>query len=269
MRTWLDKLKNLGKYTFQVTINFLVENGSIFIVFIVIFILLSIISLNTTITSLATGVQQTPFLGTFSHLIISAFQEIPENNSTQYRIVMLETSSMLVKVLSGVLLILSIWVKFTRKYNERTQQKIITKIINNKNDELEIMNKYYKNADRIVAFSGDFSFINEHDELKRSVLDLASSGRITLISYKSEGSVKLALEKDSEFYHVLKNFINYNSNVKLKASLIKRSGNNVFLYSLEEIHPDNTSFIKKICILTSRGEAAHLIGCIESLTTKC
>ena len=51
-------------------------------------------------------------------------------------------------------------------------------------DDLRTMRRYYKNAEHITIFSGDFDFVLKDERLRTLLIDLAKSEKLLLVSYK-------------------------------------------------------------------------------------
>lgn len=170
-------------------------------------------------------------------------------------------------LLSLLLLIGSFWlsVRTLRRnpYRQIFRSRLIGK---NESDALEYMAKYYQKANRIIAFSGDYSFIFENTLLRETVHQLAKSGNIVLFSYKSEEQVNNAFSGHQELFADLLPFFRFNSEIKQKSSFIERNGPKIFLYRSDKIHEgDGHSVEKRICSIYSNNEGVMLMGIIEQL----
>lgn len=60
-------------------------------------------------------------------------------------------------------------------------------------DDLKVMLEYYKRAEEITVFAGDFNWINSNTDLKNVILSLARQNKIRLISNKDRDRVKMLL----------------------------------------------------------------------------
>ena len=97
-------------------------------------------------------------------------------------------------------------------------------------DDLNIMLKAYRSAERITVFSGDFSWLKESDELREKVCALAGQAKVDLISYKTPGDIQRALN-DPALFNRLKPAFLIVKGTPLKCSLVEYSGANAtFLY---------------------------------------
>lgn len=150
------------------------------------------------------------------------------------------------------------FIKYKRKLEKRS---IIRKrlVIQDGTDDLKIMHEYYKKADFVVVFSGDFSWLNQNQKLWESIRRLASARKISLVSYKDESHVE---DMAGDAYRELKPFFHFAPQKKLKCSLVKINQNLYFLYKVDEtIDGSNIN----ICVLTSRAEANYLLETLSNL----
>lgn len=154
-------------------------------------------------------------------------------------------------------------IKYFNNIQEAKKHSIIGKapVYEDGVDDLKVMLKYYKVANEVTVYSGDFSWVTKDEKLKIEVVRLASEQKISMISYKDESNVKAALN-DSILFESLKDCFIFNSSVNKKCSLVRINNKAVFLYKV------NNKVIggkNNVCILYGRGDGEYLVESISSL----
>lgn len=102
--------------------------------------------------------------------------------------------------------------------------------------DMREMAKYMKSADKVVIYSGDFSYIYKHAPLTKVMFDLAERGELTLLSYKSSASVLASSARSRGDYPCLISQLietkkmQFDLPGKPKFSLVYRRGEEVLLY---------------------------------------
>ncbi|WP_146107730.1 hypothetical protein [Porphyrobacter sp. HT-58-2] len=102
--------------------------------------------------------------------------------------------------------------------------------------DMREMAKYMKSADKVVIYSGDFSYIYQHPPLTKVMFDLAQRDELTLLSYKSREAVLASSARTrgqnpcliSQLIDAKK--MQFNLPGKPKFSLVYRRGEEVLLY---------------------------------------
>lgn len=143
-----------------------------------------------------------------------------------------------------------------------------SKVISEKNkDDLKTMAEFMKDADDVLIYSGDFSYIYDHTPLYNTLLDLAERENLRFISYKSSATVTaMSQQKRGQRKCLITELINRNNVVfdvsgKAKFSLIKRRGEEVLLYRHREENVDYVTVFK-----ATNGMAKQIVRNMEVLT---
>ena len=69
-------------------------------------------------------------------------------------------------------------------------------------DDLKVMLPYYKKAEKVTVFAGDFSWITQNEEMLEAILALVNKQAINFVSYKTEEIVSGAINNTSIFRQV-------------------------------------------------------------------
>ena len=134
--------------------------------------------------------------------------------------------------------------------------------------DLKLMEKHMKSAESVTIYSGDFSFLNEREELTDILQDHAVRGNLTLISYKTEKEVfDTSISNPGKGTKLIEtllsnNKIFFSSPGRAKYSLIKAMGHEVFLYRYQDDGED--PFIGVFKAVDARSK--RLLDTIEVLT---
>jgi hypothetical protein len=125
------------------------------------------------------------------------------------------------------------------------------------------MLEHYKLAEKVIVFSGDFSWIRSNEYLKEEMYRLAKLKKLSLISYKSEEIVKTAIEDEKVFdYFKSKARFHFNSNKKIKCSLVQIRGNLTFLYNSDQTPCGGKN---KVCVIYSNNSGRALLDILGPL----
>lgn len=136
----------------------------------------------------------------------------------------------------------------------------------NKTD-MKQMARFMRGADRVIIYSGDFSYIYDHKPLFETLMDLASRGNLTFISYKSQETVvgKSELNRGSNecLISVLikMNKIFFDLSCEAKYSLVYRRGEEVLLYRYRDKETDYVSIFR-----ATNGMTRQLVETINKLS---
>lgn len=128
-------------------------------------------------------------------------------------------------------------------------------------EDVDEMLRFYERAEWVVVFAGDFSWLNPASALLSSVQRLASAGKITLVSYKSEETVRQSIE--STVYAELAHCFRFEPDRKLKCSLVRVGHRNVLLYLVDAVADDID--YKQVCTVDGRDNARYLMETMENL----
>jgi hypothetical protein len=153
-----------------------------------------------------------------------------------------------------------------RRNLKRNQSLQSFSINNDDHEDLKIMLQYYKGADYVTVYSGDFSWLKDNVELQKVVLNLAASSKIKLCSSKSraivEGKIGPNILTELEKNHLITFEKDNKSNIR--CSLVEYSGEHIFLYKIKTAHPPN-GLKYTLCILSEKNDSKYLLKTIVSL----
>ena len=182
-----------------------------------------------------------------------------------------QAGSLFAPLQNAILVIVSTWfallpVLVLAKWRMRARRREVVRAMpvrDGNGDDLEIMRRYYKGAEEIIVFSGDFSWITESDPLQAEIRRLAKSEKIKLISYKTAAQVESAMGNPPLFGE-LKACFAFQSPARVKCSLVSYTGGRVFLYRLSQ--PGVEGGEPKVCVLR---EAENTRPLLEALRVLC
>lgn len=176
--------------------------------------------------------------------------------------------SILGMISSVVAVLVTLWfsvittIKYFRQKHELRKKSLIKKeyIHEDGKDDLEVMYNYYKKADEVIVFSGDFSWLDKHEKLKEIILLLVYERKITFVSYKSEEFVERSIS-NIKLYEEIKCRFKFDSDLKIKCSLVKANQGIVFLSKV-----DNTieGGDKNIFVISGRNDGRDLLNTISA-----
>jgi hypothetical protein len=135
-------------------------------------------------------------------------------------------------------------------------------------EDLEMLTAAYNGAERIVVFSGDFSFLRVSASLRRSFELLSRENKITLVSSKSEEEVAAQLrdlESTSALFDSLKaaNHILFDNGIDIKCSLIENRKRTQFLYKYPTGEIKGPEY--RMCTLRHTDESFYLLEALKVL----
>ena len=134
-------------------------------------------------------------------------------------------------------------------------------------DDIGLMHKYYKNADSVIVYSGDFSWLQSETPLKKIVEELANNQKIKLVSSKNKDIVKHNIGDNLFEQLTQSNLIKYIDDKEIKCSLIVKGGVSTLLYLTKDEYSD-VEDVMYMCIVTGRNESRFLLNAMELLMTK-
>lgn len=133
------------------------------------------------------------------------------------------------------------------------------------NEDIKIMEHYYKGASAVRVISGDFSWLND---MEPTILNLVNAHKIQFISYKGKPDVKTAID-DNDFFSKIADAFEFNANnKKVKCSYIQYSSDSdaVFLYRVSKkgSYPDPD--FAAVCIVERQLDTSYLLETLNKLT---
>jgi hypothetical protein len=142
---------------------------------------------------------------------------------------------------------------FTRP-TERDRSPLREQKTPTKKEEYAILEQYYRGAERIVVYAGDFSWLSEDSILRQHVGRLAPAGRIQLVSSKTQEQVKCAI--GVKLYGDLFRHFKFNFEKDIRCSLITYpGGGRAFLYRYN--NQEDGSFY--ICSVREFSSSSYLL----------
>jgi dephospho-CoA kinase len=133
--------------------------------------------------------------------------------------------------------------------------------IMNERRDFTIMVRYFEDAQDAHICSGDYSWIKDNNDIQGKILELAAKKSIVLESYKTEKEIRDKLGDD--LFEKLRMSLRFQNGRKIKCSLIRHSGSEVFLYRSTRVEDEKK--IDRICVLTDGGEGRSLIDTLSTL----
>lgn len=133
--------------------------------------------------------------------------------------------------------------------------------IMNERRDFTIMVRYFEDAQDAHICSGDYSWIKDNNDIQGKILELAAKKSIVLESYKTEKEIRDKLGDD--LFEKLRMSLRFQNGRKIKCSLIRHSGSEVFLYRSTRVEDEKQ--IDRICVLTDGGEGRSLIDTLSTL----
>jgi hypothetical protein len=149
----------------------------------------------------------------------------------------------------------------------RRGASLVTKEIILNGDDLKEMNKACRNAERIIVFSGDFSFLRDDQVLRQTFDRLNQSDKITLVSSRRQSQVQQELEQDESTKNLYRDLLRrgnilFDNPVAIKCSLYDDRGYYQFLYRSPTPAGGGHA---KICILQHTDESYYLLEALSYL----
>jgi GTPase SAR1 family protein len=155
-------------------------------------------------------------------------------------------------------------VKYRRDLKNRSPIRSF-RVIRTGVDDINIMSKYYQNADEVVVYAGDFSWIKSNESLKNIITELANQNKIRLISYKTRSVVENSINDPQLFSTLSKQFV-FESKKNIKCSYIKRQNTNFFLYRAEELSISSMEPNYKVFVLRETENVPYLLDILRELS---
>jgi hypothetical protein len=263
----LKKIRKCYRKASTNTKNF-ISSASEFIIFLsfilIILILLAVASITITYIRSSLSLQSVPLFYNISNFIFKlslgkALNELTNNQQQYFLLIFINVFVFFTSLFFAVTPIFS----YLKKKNDFKKTKSIRcEIIHTPGiDDLQIMGKYYKGADLITVFSGDFDWIGKNPDIYKEFVTLANKGDLCLVSNKEEEIVKEVLK--DEIYSSLKGCFIFNKESDIKCSYVKRSNNEYFLYK-QEYYVDGKEQ-QYVHILRTTDESRYLLSVLNML----
>lgn len=233
------------------------------------FLCIALFSISATIISEFTGNETSSFFSKTTAYVLSLLDiKIDESNRNSYMNTIgniNNTVSVVVTIVVGLLpFFIAGWAYIRNKeFKDKIARSMVVREHPAENPvvERELMEHYYKNAQSVTVYAGDFSWISESELLASVVRSLASRGMIDLISSDSLSEVKSGL--GDALFNTVKERIVYQNPEFLRCSLITYAGNSsTFLYRYW--NPVSEKYF--ICAVRHLPESAYLLDVIRGLS---
>jgi hypothetical protein len=168
----------------------------------------------------------------------------------------------------AVAVLVTLWYSVTTtaaffRYKKDLQRKALVReepVYQEGRDDLDAMEKYYRGAESVIVFSGDFSWLNSSHPLVAETDRLCQSRKIKFVSYKTEQDVRAGLGQRFSAYET--QFV-FDSGIKLKCSLVQKGQRKVLLYVADTTVDSDGA--KKVCVISGKDEAQYLLQTIDEL----
>ena len=134
--------------------------------------------------------------------------------------------------------------------------------------DLEHMSDIISGSDNVYIVSGDFSFVDSNKKLESSLRDLAFSGKLHLISYKSRETLVREMSAKSSSNEIMLKLIDngairYNFPVKSKITIVENGGNRKMLFRFKkELDGKNKLYMG---FIKHSDDTASLLSVVERL----
>lgn len=131
-------------------------------------------------------------------------------------------------------------------------------------DDIRTMEEYYTDAEEIITFAGDFSWVKENNDLQQAIQKMGS--RVKFVSSKTQQQVRDALG-DPLFNELRQRFVVFESGARIKCSFIIYRGSKTFLYRTDTMGPDRLRH-RAVCALHQTADTGYLLDAIEAICRK-
>lgn len=152
-------------------------------------------------------------------------------------------------------------------YRRDERRSIRTRTLNYRGHDLDMMDRAYEGADNLVVFSGDFSFLREHNDLCAKIANLAKARKIMMISSKVREDVYSQLASEAHTKALLEQaeaqeVIRYDVPLEIKFSLISHRGRKQILY---KYRAPGFGEDEMMCILTETEQSRYLVDVLDKI----
>lgn len=181
---------------------------------------------------------------------------------TQYSAILSTTSSTVALVVAICFAVFSAINLVKHRKDVKKQAIIQTKrVYVDGVDDLKIMLDYYKLAEKVVVYAGDFDWLTKNKDLKNEISRLAKEEKIDLFSHRDENTIKNSID-DDEIFNLLIPRFHFDYDKRIKCSIVETKGNQVFLYKSEQkiVGRENN-----VCIIQGINEGQYLLQIIINL----
>lgn len=251
---------------YWIKLNQFASNLSNFFILIGIFLLFIIIGILIifTLTQISIIFFQTPLLKPHADYILRIFRIDPTFLSEIQYVALLSSAVNAMAVIVTLSLAVISGLDYRKYKSDLKRQSIVKKkpVYIDCVDDLDIMLEYYKQAQKVTVFAGDFSWLTRNNDLKNEIVRLANDNKISLISYKSRQTVKNHID-DVTIFDLLEPRFRFDSNKIIRCSLVEKGGSKVFLYKSDQRIIEGEI---NVCIVYGKDEGQYLLEIIEQLS---
>jgi hypothetical protein len=181
-------------------------------------------------------------------------------DSTRYATVVSYLASVVPVIASIVFTVLPITAIYLQKRAQREKQSLrLVEVRKHGADDLDVMWKYYQQAEEIMVFSGDFSWLAPEDSPMTKRL-LTMGDRVTYVSSKTEADV--AAKIGASLFAKLRPRFRFTNEVALKCSFVRVSGGSYFLYKSNVATGDEAR--PAVCVLSPTQESNVLLEALRA-----
>jgi hypothetical protein len=176
------------------------------------------------------------------------------------------------RVLGIVAAFLLITIPFVSMYSARIRfGRVRTTELNRINHDLELMRERYKGAKGLTIFSGDFSFVRDHEEFFQIFKRLINRNALRIISDASKAHVIAGFGGTPEAESLiekleLENRILFESPTPIKCSIVRKWDGSEVLYRFDGNGAGPESSHLYMCEVKRRGDIAPVVDLIEHLS---
>lgn len=158
-----------------------------------------------------------------------------------------------------------------RREREQTAQKAAQSltmfpVATEGSDDVEIMMKWFADAERVVVHAGDFDWLGTQSKvsaLRDLLTKLAHERKLLLFSHKTEEAVKRAM---GEHHDAFKDVFAYNDKRKIKCSMASYGAHGPFVFLYRTKIASATGVANHVCVLRTGNDSRPLL---EALSTLC
>lgn len=243
-------------------------SGWIVFVFSAISILFTICTLSLSLTYVAWTSNQEPY-PVYKSLTFFFLNFLVPNPKLADHKILIESLSLVLNTLfflvSFLFAVAPVLVIFKHKKELKKSKSIKPyRIYRDGVDDQKIMKDYYRNAEELIVYSGDFSWVATNRDLREEIIRLSNVRKITLVSYKSENVVKSGVSDEDLFRILIPCFV-FDYKQQIKCSYIKRGGSSYFLYKFESMLAGET--VSHVYVLTDSHETRYLLEILGKFCT--
>ncbi len=135
----------------------------------------------------------------------------------------------------------------------------------NPGDEIKILLKHYKGAHKVTVFSGDFSWINENDEMTTIITTLSDHDKLLLISSQKQEVLSKTIGPPLLPQLLSKKQLSFDNHNDLRCSWIKHIRGYTLIYKTGEIDAEGGLQHEKLCVVIEKEDTKYLLDVMNSL----